>query len=88
MKLVFVRMYGSTIIGVVGPPYLYCSPVAFCAFAWLRLCAFGASSAFGASGVCKIFSLKKKFETALITSFTLLLNLSYYGQGFLNHNLF
>ena len=49
-KLVFVRMYGSTIIGVVGPPYPYCSLVAFCAFAWLRLCAFGAF------GACKIFS--------------------------------
>ena len=49
-KLVFVRMYGSTIIGLVGPPYSYCSLVAFCAFAWLRVCAFGA---FGAS---KIFS--------------------------------
>ena len=24
-KLIFVRMYGSTIIGVVGPPYPYCS---------------------------------------------------------------
>ena len=31
-KLVFVRMYGSTIIGLVGPPYPYCSLVAFCAF--------------------------------------------------------
>ena len=45
-------MYGSTIIGVVGPPSPYCSLVAFCAFAWLRHCAFGASGAFGA---CKIF---------------------------------
>ena len=33
--------------------YPYCSLVAFCAFAWLRLCAFGASGAFSA---CKIFS--------------------------------
>ena len=49
-KLVFVRMYGSTIIGVVGLPYPYRSLVAFCAFAWLRLCAFGAFNA------CKIFS--------------------------------
>ena len=47
-KLVFVRMYGSTIIGLVGPPYSYCSLVAFCAFAWLRVCAFGA---FGASKI-------------------------------------
>ena len=31
-KLVFVRMYGSTITGLVGPPYPYCSLVAFCAF--------------------------------------------------------
>ena len=58
-KLVFVRIYKSTIIGVVAPPYLYCSLVAFCAFAWLRLCAFGAFVAFGAFsafGACKIFS--------------------------------
>ena len=67
-KLVFVRMYGSTIIGVVGPPYPYCSLVAFCAFAWLRHCAFGAFGAscfafawlrlcaFGAFGACKVFS--------------------------------
>ena len=47
-KLVFVRIYKSTIIGVVAPPYLYCSLVAFCAFAWLRLCAFCAFGAFGA----------------------------------------
>ena len=52
-KLVFVRIYKSTFIGVVGPPYPYCLLVAFCAFAWLRLCAFGA---FGAFGACKIFS--------------------------------
>ena len=56
-KLVFVRMYGSTIIGMVGPPYPCCSLVAFCAFSWLRLCAFGA---FGASGACKIFRKKNK----------------------------
>ena len=42
-------MYGNTIIGVVGPPYPYCSLVAFCYFAWLRHCAFGAFGAFGAS---------------------------------------
>ena len=52
-KLVFVRMHASTIIGVVGPPYPYCSLVAFCAFGWLGLCAFGA---FGALGACKVFS--------------------------------
>ena len=60
-------MYRRTIIGVVGPPYPYCLLVAFCAFAWLRLCAFGA---------CEIFWQKKnneEFKTALINSFTLLL---------------
>ena len=31
-KLVFVRMYGSTITGSVGPQYPYCLLVAFCAF--------------------------------------------------------
>ena len=31
-KLVFVRMYGSTFTGLVGPPYFYCSVVAFFAF--------------------------------------------------------
>ena len=31
-KLVFVRMYGSTITGLVGPPHPYCLLVAFCAF--------------------------------------------------------
>ena len=31
-KLVFVRMYGSTITGLVGPPYPYCLLAAFCAF--------------------------------------------------------
>ena len=46
-------MYGSTIIGVVGPPYPYCSLVVFCAFVWLRPCDFGA---FGAFGAFKIFS--------------------------------
>ena len=31
-KLVFVRMDGSTFTGLVGPPYPYCSLVAFFAF--------------------------------------------------------
>ena len=31
-KLVFVRIYGSTFTGLVGPPYPYYSLVAFCAF--------------------------------------------------------
>ena len=64
-KLVFVRIYKSAFIGVVGPPYF----VAFCAFAWLRPRAFCAFCAY------KIFLQKrnKEFKTALITSFTLLL---------------
>ena len=49
-KLVFVRMYESTIIGLVGPPYPHCLLVVFLCFAWLRLWGF---AAFGA---CKIFS--------------------------------
>ena len=51
-KLVFVRMYEST--GLVGPPYPYCSLVAFYTFAWFVLLVF-----FCAFGVCKIFLLKK-----------------------------
>ena len=31
-KLVFVRMYGSTFIGLVGPPYPYYSLVTFFTF--------------------------------------------------------
>ena len=31
-KLIFVRMYRSAIIGVVGPQYPCCSLVVFCAF--------------------------------------------------------
>ena len=31
-KLVFVRMYGSTVTGLVGPPYPYYSLVAFFCF--------------------------------------------------------
>ena len=69
-------MYGSTIIGVVGPPYPYCSLVAFCTFAWLRLCAFSALMLLVLLLRAKSFCKKKKnkeFKTALITSFTLLL---------------
>ena len=58
-KLVFVRMYESTIIGLVGPPYPCCMLVAFCAFAWLRLCAFGA---FGAFGTFSAFGARKIFQ--------------------------
>ena len=59
-KVVFVRMYGSTITGLVGPPYLYCWLVAFCAFLYffvlfvLLVCA-------------KSFRKKKEFKTVLIT---------------------
>ena len=67
-------MYGSTIIGVVGPPYPYCSLVAFCTFAWLRLCAFSALVLLvRAKSFCKKKNNNKEFKTALITSFTLLL---------------
>ena len=31
-KLVFVRMYGSTFTGLMGPTYFYCSLVAFVCF--------------------------------------------------------
>ena len=51
--------------------FIFVRLFAFCAFAWLRFCAF---YAFGAFGAYKIFSLKKKFKTALITSFLLLLS--------------
>ena len=47
---VFVWIYRSTVIGVVGPPYPYCWLVGFCAFTRLR------PSAFGTFGACKIFS--------------------------------
>ena len=52
-KLVFVRMYGSTITGLVGPPHPYCLLVAFCAF----LCFWCVEN----------FFVKKKFKTILIT---------------------
>ena len=55
-KLVFVRMYGSTFIGLVGPPYSYCLLVVFCAFAWLRLFAFGSFAWLRLCAcACKIF---------------------------------
>ena len=62
IKLVFVRMYGSTITCLVGRPYPYCLLVAFCAF----LCFFMLL-------VCVNFFVKKKkeFKTALITPFTI-----------------
>ena len=56
-KLVFVRMYESTITGLVGPPYPYCSLVAFCTFAWFVLLVLLVF--FCAFGVCKIFLFKK-----------------------------
>ena len=41
-ELVFVPMYGSTFTSLVGPPYLYCSLLAFCAFlcVFVLFCAF------------------------------------------------
>ena len=59
----------------------------FRAFSWLRLSSFGA--------FCAKSFRKKEFKTALITSFILLLNLSYYKHEFFliaiffnYHNLF
>ena len=64
-KLVFVHMYGSTITGLMGPPFPHCLLVAFCAF----LCFF---VLFGAFGMCKILRKKnEEFKTALITPFTI-----------------
>ena len=64
-KLVFARMYGSTITGLVGPPYPYCLLVAFCAF----LCFF---VLFVLLVCAKSFREKNKgFKTALITPFTI-----------------
>ena len=58
-KLVSVHIEGSTITGLVGPPYPNCSLVAFCIFVWLRLCAFGAFGAFYALVRAKSFRKKK-----------------------------
>ena len=68
-KIFFVRMYETTITGLVGPPYPYCLFVAFCAFAWLRLYAFGVFGIFFVLLVCaKSFRKKnEEFKTALIT---------------------
>ena len=58
-KLVFVRIEGSTITGLVGPPYPNCSLVAFCTFVWLHVCAFGAFGAFYALVRAKSFRKKR-----------------------------
>ena len=58
-KLVFVHIEGSTITGLVGPPYPNCLLVAFRTFVWLRLCAFGAFGAFYALVRAKSFHKKK-----------------------------
>ena len=50
-QLVFLRMYGSTITGLVGPQYPYCLLVAFCAF--------GAFLCFFVLLVCAKFFRKK-----------------------------
>ena len=72
-KLVFVRMYESTITGLVGPPYPYCLLVAFCAFALLHLCVFCAFLCFfGLLVYAKSFRKKiKEFKTVLILIFTI-----------------
>ena len=57
---------------------------AFCAFAWLRLCAFWDFWCFWC--VLNLF-VKKGFKTALITSFILLLKFILL-QAFFNHNPF
>ena len=52
----------------------FCSLAAFCAFAWLRLCAFVLLALLVLLVRAKSFHKKnKEFKTALITSFTLLL---------------
>ena len=52
--------------------FYFCSLVAFCAFAWLRFCAFVLLVLLvRAKSFCK---KNKGFETALITSFILLLS--------------
>ena len=58
-KLDFVRMYGSTITGLVGPPHPYCLLVAFCTF----FCFWCVQNLF--------VKKKKEFKTALITLFTI-----------------
>ena len=58
-KLVFVHIEGSTITGLVEPPYPNCSLVAFCTFVWLRLCVFGAFGAFYALVRAKSFRKRK-----------------------------
>ena len=58
-KLVFVHIKGSTITGLVEPPYPNCSLVAFCTFVWLRLCVFGAFGAFYALVRAKSFRKRK-----------------------------
>ena len=55
-KLVFVRMYESTFTSLVGPPYCYCSLVAFCAF----LCFFMLYCTHKKHSQAKIHQQKKK----------------------------
>ena len=61
-KLVFVRIAGSTITGLVGPPYPYCSLAAFCAFACLCPCALVLFVLFVLWGVQNLFVKKKSLK--------------------------
>ena len=64
--------------------FIFVCLFAFCAFVWLRFVLL--VLLVRAKSFCK---KKKGFKTALITSFILLLNLSYYKHEFFNHyNLF
>ena len=68
--------------------FYFCSLVAFCAFAWLRFCAFVFLMLFMLFVCAKsffFFFLNKGFKTVLITSFILLLNLCCYKHEFFNH---
>ena len=71
--------------------FIFVCLFAFCAFAWLCFCAFSAFCTFGAFlyfwCVQNVFVKKniKKFKTTLITSFILLLNLSFCKHEFFNH---
>ena len=68
---------------------LACSLLCFCLVVFLCFCAFVLLVLLVLLVRANFFLKKKRFKTALITSFTLLLNLSYYKDEFFNHyNLF
>ena len=73
------------------PLFCFCLIAFLCFLCFCVFCVFGAFVALVLFGAYKIFSQKKKkkFETAVITSFILLLKLSYCKHEFFNHyNLF